>query len=231
MALDQVIPVAPEISRKNRPGVVPAVSGGRSSQILNLIVPAGKPIQLFQAGQQFYVILATGSVAIKPNNGSENIYTQGKGQVVPVDNQFATLQLRNPNAFDIIVSIFVGFGDYIDNTVILFNPQITNFVYPTFPVLSAAATIAIPDRSGTQIADINGNQWLAIARVALYVSNYDTGLTYNIKNTASSLTMLGVFPQNNVVLNFAGGVSITDGASLNLIASEVYMGIVPGLPS
>lgn len=229
MPLNEVIPVAPKIARENRPGVVPAVSAGRSSQILNLIVPAGKPIQVFQAGQQFYLVLATGTVKIKPNNGAENSYTQGKGQIVPADNQFSSLQLTNPNAFDIIVSIFVGFGDYIDNTVILFNPQVSNVIYPTFPVIAAANNVTITDRSGSAFTDPNGNQWLALKRTALYITNYDTGLTYNITNIVGTQRVLGVLPQTNVVLEWDGSYKITDGANLQLIISEVYMAIVPGL--
>jgi hypothetical protein len=229
MALAQTIPVAPHVARQNRPGVVPAVSGGRSSQILNLIVPANKPIQLFQAGQQFYLVLATGTVKIKPNNGSENTYTQGKGQIVPPDNQFSSLQLTNPNPFDIIVSIFVGFGDYIDNTVILFNPQVNSVVYPTFPVIAAANNVTITDRSGSAFVDPNGNSWLALQRTHIYITNYDLGLTYGIKNVANSQTILGVLPQTNVVLDFAGTYQINDAANLQLIICEVYMAIVPGL--
>lgn len=228
-ALNDVIPVVPKIARENRPGVVPAVSGGRSSQILNLIVPALKPIQLFQAGQQFYLVLATGTVKIKPNNGSENTYTQGKGQIVPADNQFSSLQLYNPNAFDIIVSIFVGFGDYIDNTVILFNPQVASVIYPTFPVLGAANNVTITDRSGSAFVDPNGNSWLALKREKIYVTNYDLALTYGIKNISGSNTVLGVLPQTNVVLEFDGNYKISDAAVLQIVVSETYMAIVPGI--
>lgn len=223
------IPVAEGSPRSNRPGVVPGSSRGRSSQIVTLLIPANKPIQLFQAGQQFYLTLASGAVKIKPNNGSENTYQQGKGQVVPLDNCFTSLQITNPNPFSVVISIFVGFSDYIDNSLILFNPQIANVVYPTYPVSAAAANLLIPDLSGSAFFDSNGTEWLALSRVSIYISNIDTGLTYNLQNTAANKTLLSVFPATNVTLPFSGNFRITDGATLKMIVSEVYMAVLPGV--
>lgn len=224
-----VIPVAEGAPRSNRPGVVLAGGKGRTSQIVTTIVEAGKVLQVFQAGQQFYLVLATGEVKIKPNNGAENSYTQGKGLVVDAENQFRQLQVTNPNSFNVVIQLFVGFGDYIDNTVILYNPQFTNAVYGTMSTIASTNNLAIPDKSGTAFDDINGVSWIAIARVSLYVTNYDLAKTYDLKNNASTKTILGILPATNVTLPFGGDLRISDAAVLQLIVSETYLSIRPGV--
>lgn len=225
------IPTADIAPRGNRPGVV--IPGqGRSSQIITTIIPAQvgnvpgvTPID--QAGITFYLPLATGTVYIKPSNGSENQYTQGTGERA-LQNPFTRLEVRNRNPFNVIISIFVGFGDYIDNRAILYNPLISNIVYPTYAIANTLGNLLIPDLSGGALNDLNGTQFLALSRIGIYVSNLDLGVTYNLVNTANTKSVLAVPPSTDIVFPVNGNLRITVPAgNINALVSEVYSAILP----
>lgn len=222
-----VIPRAAVASRGNRPGVVPQVGENRSSQIITTIIPANGVTPVDQAGTTFYLPLATGTVYIKPSSGSQNQYTQGTGERA-MQNPFTRLEIQNKNPFNVIISIFVGFGDYIDNRAILYNPLVSNIVYPTYPVPNAAGNILIPDLSGGAFIDLNGNNFLALSRVAVYISNLDTGLTYTLTDTAATKSVLAVPPGTDIVFPVNGNLRIhVPSGVVNALVSEVYSSVTP----
>ncbi len=204
----------------------------RTSQIVTTIIPAGQTFPIFQAGQEYYLIVATGQLYIKPNNGSENAYVQGTGLVVDDLNLFASLQIRNPNTYSVVLQIFVGFGGYIDNRLIVYDPNVLQVVYPTYPVNNTANEVLIPDRSGTPILDINGNAFLALNRVGIYVSNLDIGLVYNLQALITApnpaAVALAVQPLTNIVFPVNADLRIKIPAgNINAIVSEIYNAIRP----
>lgn len=213
-----------------KPGVVPLSGPTRASQVVTTIIPANSSIPLFVAGNEFYLTLATDVVRIKPNKGSESKYTQGTGSR-EVQNPFDQLQLFNDTPNNIIISIFIGFGQYIDNRVILYDPLVKQIVYATYPVANSAATINILDRSGEAIVDINGTNFLALARVGIYVSNIDLASSYSIENLTGTVgAALVVFPQTDIVFPVSGNYRIHVPAStVNAIVSEVYNAVTPTL--
>lgn len=229
MPLDILIPKSDGAARSNRPGVVPGISDGRSSQTITTIIPAGGSTIISQAGQEFYLVLATGPVLIKPNNGSFNQYVQGTGEIANARNLFNNLQVKNPNTVSsVIISIFVGFGDYIDNRAILFNPLVVNAVYGTYPVTNSLVDILIPDLSQTSITDVNGVSRLALSRETIQVFNLDSGVVINIKNMALTKTVAVVQPLFSATLPMSGDFKIhSPSAMLNCIVSEIYSTVLP----
>ena len=213
-----------------RPGIVPIGKANRGSQIITTIIPANSSIPVLVAGDTFYLTLATAQVSIKPNRGVEANYSAGTG-LKTEDNPFDQLQITNPNANNVIISLFVGFGDYIDNRVILYDPLVKNIVYPTFPIANAGTNVLIPDRSGSAITDINGTVYLALSRVGIYVSNLELASVYYIRDFAASIGIaLGIQPSTSIVYPASGNYSLNNGGSpVNAIVSEIYQAVTPTL--
>lgn len=215
-------------NQQNTVGVFESKGVNRTSQIVTTIIPAGQTFPVFQAGIEFYVVVATGEVQIKPNNGSANPYVQGTGLRVDDQNIFANVQIQNKNTFPVVLQIFVGFGGYIDNRLIISDPNQLTIAYPTSPTAAVLNRILIPDLSGTEIIDADGVAWLALGRVAIYISNVDNGDAYDLLNIQENKTILTVQPLTNIVYNAAGDfrMKIPSG-NINATVSETYTAIRP----
>ena len=209
----------------------------RSAQVVTtLLTEAGTLGSIFpisQSGDNFYIVLATGPVTCKPYGGQVNDYTQGTGLYTP-DAPFANLQIENKGASPIVVSIFVGFGQYIDNRLIVSDPMVSDVAIATYPVPNAATSVTIADLSNTKVTDANGNVFLALNRTAIYVTNLDTGVTYFLWSTAGSvgaIALLGVPPSQCSVFGANGNfVLAPNGAgNVNAIVSQVYTAVRPTL--
>lgn len=213
-----------------RPGVVPISSAGRASQIVTTIIPAGKSIPILVAGSEFYLTLATAPVLIRPNTGAESQYTQGTGSREE-QNPFSQLQVTNQTASNIVISIFVGFGNYIDNRVILYDPLVKQAVVAVAPIPNVTATIHIPDLSGQAITDINGVSYLALGRVGIYISNLDLASSYSLTDALGVVgAAIVVQPQTNIVFPVSGDYRMhLPSSNLNAVVSDVYNAVLPTL--
>lgn len=217
--------------KQNNQGSFAPSGPNRTSQIITTILPAGATLPIFQAGDEFYIVVATAALKIKPNNGSENEYVQGTGLKVNDQNIFANLQVRNDNPFNTVVQIFVGFGGYIDNRLITSDPNNYQAPYATYPIPNSAGTIDIPDLSGQAFIGVDGKTYLALSRRALYVSNLTLADTYNLQGIdglpGSPLYLLGVFPQTSIVYEASGHLQIkVPSGNINALVSEVYNSIL-----
>jgi hypothetical protein len=209
---------------------MPAINN-KTAQIVTMVIAPGQVYPILQTGDNFYIIISTGVISVKPNNGGENSYSQGTGQQYPAGNEFTNLQIKNNNASSVVFSIFVGFGSYIDNRVILNDPFLSNVVYPTAPTPNVTNNINITDKSGQAILDINGNNYLALNRVAIYITNYDLASTYNLQDYLHIVgTAVGVSPATQIVFNASGDFSIhIPSSTINAVVSEVYQAVKPSL--
>lgn len=203
---------------------------GRSSQFIRNIIPAGQTVPFPAAGTMFYVTQATAPFEIKPSGGSFNSYDIGTGLELAPVNAFEQLQIRNPSAFPIVFELFIGFDGFIDNRVIISQTTLTQISFPTYPTASAAAAVAINDLVGQKIADINGNQWYAMGRVAIIVSNLDPGVTLLLQRAGSAVAngpaVCAIFPVTSLNLPVSGDYSLSvGGGNINAIVSEIYNAI------
>lgn len=203
---------------------------GQTSIVYPCIVPAGETIPVPAAGTNFYVTICTAPIDIRPLNGVFNTYTNGKGLKLQKENAFGSLEIRNNNAFAVVVQLFVGFDEFIDNTLILANTGQTLVAYPTYPTASAAADVAITDRSGSKFQDVNGNYWYALQREAIYIFNLDAGVTLLLQEAGSVVSngpAIGViYPVTGLRLNVSGNYTLNvGGGNINAIVSEVYNAI------
>lgn len=202
----------------------PASSGvNRGSLIVTTIVPANSAQQFFASGQTFYLVVCTGVLKIKPNNGPEAEYVQGTGLVADSLNLFKALQITNEGASPVVARIFVGFGDYIDNRLIVYDPSVIQAPYPTYPVPNVAGIVAIPDKTGQAVLGINGERYLALNRISLYISNLTVADAYDLCNADGSKAVLRVFPATSIIYTGNGDLSMrVPSGNLNAIISEVY---------
>lgn len=200
----------------------------RTSQIVTTILAANTTFPVFQTGAEFYLIVATGLVYIKPNNGSEAQYVQGTGLKVDENNIFKSLQIRNDNAFPVVMQMFVGFGGYIDNRLIVYDPSVIQAPYSTSGTVNTANQILIPDLSGQAIVGMNGEHFLALNRVSVYISNASPADAYDLFNTAQTKSIITVQPLTSIVFPANGNFSMkVPSGNINAIVSEIYNVIRP----
>lgn len=222
--------VAPATNIVNTQGAALPDKKNRTSLFINASIPAGGTLPFAATGTQFYVLVTSAPISIRPSKGSFNSYNVGQGLQLDEVNAFSSIEVKNETANAIAVSIFVGFDSFIDNTLILNNASNPAVAYPTYPTPNAAATININDLSGTSFTDINGKKWIAVNRVAILIFNTDTGSTYLVQKSGSAISngpaIASVFAQTAVRLDVTGNYTMaTGGANINVIVSEIYNAI------
>lgn len=204
-------------------------------QQYNFSIPAGQTFTQPAFGTRAYLVVATASVNMRVRGrdygaGAYSLFSQGTGVGEPnAAEQFDVVDIQNFNGYAVVVSLWVGYADFIDNRLILdatINKAVT---YPTQPV-AGATNINIPDISGTNFTDINGKGWIAISRVAIIISNLDTGVTLLLQaagaSTASGPAVLMSPPGLPVSHSSSGNFSINvGGGAINAIVSEIYQAI------
>lgn len=223
-------PVVVTNNRVNSQGIVPANTRGRSSLRYANVLPAGKSLQIPANGTQFYFRTATATISARPNGGVFSDYVQGEGLQLDLDNTFSVVEVKNNNSFDVIFELFVGFQGFIDNKLIIANNLYPQVAFPTYPTASAAATVDITDKSGTQFTDVNGNKWYALSRVAIVISNTDSGTTILVQKAGSAVAngpaVAAVFPLTSIRLDISGNYRLNiGGGNINAIVSEIYQAI------
>lgn len=204
----------------------------RSNGFYTLTLAPGETKMIAATGTQFYVAFTTNDLEISPSPGGQfNVFGQGTGLQYRDQDIFNLLQVRNPSTNATACQIFVGWGQYIDNRLILFQQQQPTVVFPTYPIANAANTIAIPDQSGKAIVDINGIGWIAAFRIAVVVGNTSTGTTLLLQKagatTTASPAVVPIYPQTSMRLEIAGDYSIFQAGPINAIVSELYSALKP----
>jgi hypothetical protein len=205
-------------------------------QITSVPIAAGQSTTISGSGDMVYVIIATAPVNIRTrgaagSNGSSTYatFTQGTG----IKGQpFNNVDLQNPNSVPIVVQVWTGISQFIDNRLIIANQSIPQVVYPTYPTANAAAKVEFKDLSGGGFTDVNGNLWLALYRVAIVICNVDGGTTFLLQNKGGKVTdspskaVAAIYPLTSWNESFAGDYDINlGGANINVIAHEIYAAI------
>jgi len=101
----------------NRSGVA---TGGdnslpKTSSQWTSTIPAGGVITIPIAGQTFYVLDTTGQLTVRTDHGTKELYDVGTGKVCHPSDLFKYIEITNANAVAVTATVFIGFGDFIDN--------------------------------------------------------------------------------------------------------------------
>jgi hypothetical protein len=208
---------------------VPGQQGG----ILAITIPAGQTIPQLIQGSFFYVIAASAGILVRPKGGSFNTYQPGTGYRLPGDQSFSSLEIENPNAFPVSFAMFIGFGEFIDNRLILqqgVQYPVMKVTYSGVP--EVAGPIAITDVSGSAFTDQNGKSWLAISRICFYVDNLSTSANLILQDSASDGNNCGtIFPATTRTFPVSGNFTLKTGAApVAACVIEVYNAIAPAIP-
>ena len=201
-------------------------------QIFNLPIPAGKSTQIDHPGEMAYLVLTTAPVQMRARSktGIQTYSTFVQGQGFR-DGDFSSVEILNPNSFDVVVSVWVGENNFVDNTLIVNNQQVSQVANPTYPDPGGAPAmnVDIDDLSGNPFTDINGNKWLSLYRVMILISNLDSGVVLLVQKsggTGSSPAILAVQPLTDRAIPVSGDYTMNNGgANLNCIVSEIYAAI------
>lgn len=225
----QAVGVSAGDNRLNSSGLLPGNSKYRTSFIYENIIPAGQTIPVPSTGSMFYVEVCTTAVEIRPSGGVFNQYVQGQGIFLGDINAFDLLEIRNPSDEPIVIRLFVGFQGFIDNRLILATNE-KQVAYPTCKIANTEPIIEINDLSGNAFLDINGNRWYALYRIAIIISNVDTGATYWLQQadaaTAADGGIAAVFPQTSLQYPVSGDYRLNaGGGNINCLVSELYAAI------
>ncbi len=227
-----VPPVGPGNTSSNAQGQVPPTPNQQGG-ILSITVPAGATVPYQLQGTFFYNIASSGSFSIRPAGGSFNVYRPGTGYRLPANQSFAFIEIKNDNSFPVALAMFIGFGEFIDNRLILEGSVVQQILKVTYsPTPAVAGPIAIDDISGQPFTDQNGTTWLAIGRVAFYVDNLSLSSNLLIQNDVSSGVVCGiVFPVTTRTVAAAGDFTLKNGlAAVQAAVVEIYNAIEPNIP-
>lgn len=213
-------------NRVNSSGDFSTNQTSRTSGFYSNVILPGVTLPIPVSGTSFYLVNTTGVLSMRPSNGIFTDYAQGTGlELLPV-NAFNLLEAKNNSASAIAFTIFYGFDGFIDNRLILIpSPSIPTITFPTYPVANVSALILIPDLSGSIIADQNGNNFLAISRIAIQI--YNTGPTDTIflcptNFSAPQKHVACAYPLTSVRHESSGGFSIRAAAVVDGIVNELY---------
>ena len=205
-----------------QPGTIPAItsatplstrgqpmlpgSNSRTSAAWPMVVPPGQTITLQAGGNTFYLVSANVSVNIRPDQGVFSAYVQGTGKNCDF---FSYLEVNNPGAQPAVLSLFVGWQDFIDNRLIISAASNSSVVFQTRPnQLIPNDAIDINDKIGQAFAS-GGKSWLAVARTAVLVFNTDPATVLYLIAKPNDLytvaTTIAVIPPQTALRYDAGG--------------------------
>jgi hypothetical protein len=227
-----VPPPGPGNATNNAQGQVsptPNQQGG----VLATSIPANTTVPQQIQGNSFYVIAASGTISVRPRGGQFVVYQPGTGYRLPADTSFANLEIQNNNAFPVSFALFIGFGEFIDNRLILESGIVFPVMKVTYsPTPPAVGPIVIDDISGQAFVDQNGAPWLAINRIAFIVDNLSTASNLILQNAAADGTDCGtVFPATARTFPLSGDFTLKTGAgTVNGAVQEYYNAISPNIP-
>lgn len=189
----------------------------RSSVVEYRTIKAGGFEGIGHYGESFYVIAATAPFEAKTELTAYKPYRAGTGEKFPEELRFKRLEFRNPNAFDITVMVWVGFGKYIDNRLLV----IEGF---TEVVARAGTTIPAYNNNPANIIWLdgapNGNR---VQRKAVIVSNPDSQSDLQVVDEAGNIVAT-VFYRSSCNLPIAGKVGIrnVNGSAVTASVSEIW---------
>lgn len=242
--INAVAPPGPGNSLSAAQGQVPPTPNQQGG-ILATTIPPGSTVPQQIQGSFFYVIASSAGISVRPKGGSFNTYQPGTGYrlpkqanpagaaLPPIDGSFSMIEIANPNAFPVSFALFIGFGEFIDNRLILEGNVVQPIMKVTYsPTPATPGPIPIIDVSGEAFADQNGETWLAVNRITFYVDNLSTSSNLLLQNSASDGTSCGIiFPATTRTFPVSGDFTLKTGAGdVQAGVIEIYNAISPSIP-
>ncbi len=214
----------PVLNSSLPPGIV------RSSRTFQLILAAAGSTQSIQrvpqVGTAFYIVESNNdaSVGVKTDKTQQELFSVGTGKKFTEENFFTSLEFQNFSSVAIVITVFAGFGDFIDNRTTIVGNRLTSIlpvIEPgTFLVANAATSLAAAgniDLTGTPPST------LYYRRKAVMVSNLDPTNSLNIKDQAGAIALV-VFAATSVIIPSSLFIRVNNasGSTIALSVSEIW---------
>ena len=197
---------------------LPQVALNRTGSIRNGQIPAGTIANpgvstISVPGQKFYFINLSGSIRAMTDVTPADVFELGTGRSFPLEAQFKVLTLFNDSPTAIQYTVFIGWGDYLDNRPFVerktqtFGSGHTSVLANSSIVFSGAPNLA------------NGQ----FQRRSLQITNFDSAVYLYIQD-ANGNDVLGVNPLQNAILYDASSLTVTNKTSsaVSCIISETW---------
>lgn len=155
----------------------------QTSAVYSFIIAAGAEINVLVPGTAFYLYSCPAMLNVRPRGGQYNPYTQGTGLFLRPNEAFPSVDVQNKNAQAIAFSIFVGWGSFIDNRLILSGSAVP--VIDRISDLLSSAGSASP----VTLASMASVVFLGAVPSSLYISRKSFQVT-NL-DSSNSLYVLG----------------------------------------
>lgn len=183
----------------------------RSSVYVKQTIPAGQTIHVSAYGETFYFIGLTAPVNVKTDITAAKPYRQGTGERFPSELRFKSFDIENPNSSPVTLTMWVGFGEYIDHRTALIDgyTQAVGSAFSTVPAVTARVFNGVP--SGTQLH-----------RKQIVVTNLDLANALLVRDQTQAV-ICAVLPNTSLTLPISGYVEIYNPTG-SVIAA--YMGEV-----
>jgi len=200
------------------------------------LIPSSTTIEV--PGSYFYVKLTSAAIQIRLPGGSWSSYLTGDHIQVEKENAWQRLEIQNANPNPLAAAIFVGWDTFGTDRLILQSPENPQIIFPKYASsagLYNAATglwdasgsaeyVDVVDLSGQLIVDTSGNQWLAIQRVGLIITNETNNwfpiIAYEARANGNEFTSCPT--QQITLLPISGSVTIHPGTDNTCKISEIY---------
>lgn len=165
----------------------------RTSRTFQLVLAAAGQTQSIQripqAGIRFYIVESNSDAGllIKTDKTSDELFTVGTGKEFSAEQYFTALQITNENAVPITITLFAGFGDYIDKRTTIVGNRLQS-ILPTIEPLVQMVSVKV---AGIPVANIAGGGDIPapgaatptqLRRKAILVSNLDPNLNLQLKD-------------------------------------------------
>lgn len=184
----------------------------RSSVFVRQSIPAGQTIHVSAYGETFYFIGLTAPVNVKTDLTAAKPYRQGTGERFPSELRFRSLDIENPNASPVQLTLWVGFGEYIDHRTALIDgyTQAVGSPYNSVPPMSARTFNGQP--SGSQLQ-----------RKAIVVTNLDVANPLLVRDGNANV-ICAVLANTSLTLPISGPVDIYNatGSAISAYMGEVW---------
>jgi len=184
----------------------------RSSFVVKVSIAAGAIYSLPCYGDSFYLLGATLPVEIKTDLTAYKPYRKGTGEKFPEQLRFGRIEVLNPNVDAVVLTLWVGFGEYIDNRFEILE---------NYTVVQGSSTVTIG--AGATVTFTGAVTGQNIQRKAFLISNLDPSNPVILRDSAGN-NCAAVFPQTSVMIPVSGEIRVhnSTGAAISVYMSEIF---------
>jgi len=178
-------------------------------------------------GIRFYVVESNGTadIGIKTNKGIQEKFSVGTGKSFPDEEFFSSLELENFESSTVQITLFVGFGDFLDNRTTIVGNRLTSIlpvIEPETRLLANAATTLANNASISLSGAAPSTAYLR--RKAIMISNLDSAARLQLLDHVGTVVALEVFAATSVIVPVSGACTVKNvsGGAVALAVSEIW---------